>query len=149
MFWWGGGLFILLVFLFLYPSIFGNANRTNSASVPCLIRNFPLVQHIHPIISITVDGKPESIPAEIGLSASCERAVHTHDDDAALGVIHVESQDKRIYVLGDFFDVWGKSFNRDGYIFKASVDEIVLEKPASLVFKDKQQIKLEYLEIKK
>ena len=61
MFWWGGGLFILLVFLFV-SQYFGNANHTNSASVPCLIRNFPLVQHIHPIISITVDGNLSQYP---------------------------------------------------------------------------------------
>lgn len=144
-FWWSGGLIILLVFLFLYPRIFGNTNRVSNAPVPCLIPNVPLVQHIHPVLSITVDGKPEPIPAEIGLSASCEHAIHTHDEDTALGVIHVESQDRRAYTLGDFFSVWGKSMNRDGYALKVTADGRTLDDPAALLLKDNQQIKLEYV----
>ncbi len=111
--------------------------------------NVPLVQHIHPILVITAGGRSESIPSEIGLSTSCERAIHTHGDDAALGVIHVESQDRRNYVLSDFFSVWGKSLNRNGYMLKASADGVALDDLASLLLKDGQQIKMEYSEIKK
>jgi hypothetical protein len=31
--------------------------------------------------------------------------LHTH---AADGIIHIESPIRRIYTLGDFFDVWGE-----------------------------------------
>ena len=35
--------------------------------------------------------------------------LHTHSAD---GIIHTESPVKRIYTLGNFFDVWGQPLNR-------------------------------------
>ncbi len=51
------------------------------------------------------------IPANIGLLPNCNRPLHTHD---ASGTIHVETDENRDYVLGDFFFVWGKIFNNSG-----------------------------------
>src|SRR3989338_131497 len=89
---------IVVVGLFLFPKIFGGNNGA-SAKVPCLLPNIPLVQHIHPKITIIVDGVNEIIPNEIGLNSACEKAIHTHEEGD--GTIHVESQDSRQYTLGD------------------------------------------------
>lgn len=142
--WWGGGLIIFLVFLFSYPKLFGNQATAPGTSVPCIINNLPLIQHIHPILVITVDGTNETIPANIGLGGACERAVHTHD---TTGQIHVEAQDARQYTLGDFMSVWGKSINREGYILKTTADGAVITDPQNLIFKDSQQIELEYSKV--
>lgn len=143
---WGIGIVVVIISGFSLPRIFGNPNDTGSGgNVPCLREGFPLVQHVHPTVSIIVDGVPEVIPAGVGLSPSCERAVHTHADDAARGVIHVESQDSHTYVLGDFFSVWDHPIIRDGYTLVATVDGKPYSASANQIpLKDLEEIRLIY-----
>lgn len=51
------------------------------------------------------------IPANVGLSANCNRPIHTHDTS---GTLHVETDVNRNYTLQDFFLIWGKSLNTSG-----------------------------------
>ncbi len=51
------------------------------------------------------------IPANIGLLPNCNRPLHTHD---TTGTIHVETDQNQDYKLGDFFLIWGKTFNSSG-----------------------------------
>ncbi len=51
------------------------------------------------------------IPANIGLLPNCNRPLHTHDDS---GTIHVETDQPVNYTIGDFFLIWGKTFNSSG-----------------------------------
>lgn len=144
--WWLVGIVAVLGALFAYPWFSGDGGGGGIGSgVPCLVRNVPLVQHIHPVLTILVNGVREEIPAGIGL-AGCERAVHTHDEDAPQGVIHVESQDRREYVLGDFFAVWGKPLARENYVLAVTVDGVWVENPEALGFKDGQDITMDYRE---
>lgn len=113
----------------------------SAVSVPCLNENQPLLQHIHPILKIFVNGQAEKVPADIGLSVTCEKALHTHDDT---GELHVEAQDLRAYTLGDFFEVWNKPFQRDGFYLQASVDGQEVSDPAGIILKDKEEIILNY-----
>ena len=77
-----------------------------------------LAYHIHAHLAVFDGGKLYSLPAGIGIPGSsaeesnqgpvasggqCIYWLHTHTDD---GVIHIESPTKRIYTLGDFFDIW-------------------------------------------
>lgn len=141
---WIIGIVIVLGALFAYPRLSGGRPGSGIGSgVPCLVPNVPLVQHIHPVLTITVDGAREEMPANIGL-VECERAIHTHDDDAPQGIIHVESQDRRSYTLGNFMSVWGKPITREGYVLTATADGVPVEDPATLVFKDGQNIQLDY-----
>ncbi len=68
--------------------------------------------HIHPTLSITVNGQPLTIPGSIGISSTSTgtivASIHTH---GANGVIHVESREPK--TLGDFFVVWGQPFGSD------------------------------------
>jgi hypothetical protein len=68
------------------------------------------VFHIHAHLDIFKDGKPISVPSQIGINtdAGCLYWLHTHDDS---GVIHIESPLEREFTLGNFFDIWGESFN--------------------------------------
>lgn len=64
--------------------------------------------HIHPHLTITIDGTPQDIPSGIGIKPQCMNSLHTH---ATGGEIHVESPEKRDFTLSDFFAVWGKPFD--------------------------------------
>ncbi len=66
--------------------------------------------HWHPQLTITVKGKEETIPQNIGLGA-VHGPIHTHED---LPTIHLEMQGrvtKNDIRLGQFFKAWGKQFS--------------------------------------
>jgi hypothetical protein len=70
------------------------------------------VVHIHPHLTITINGQQQEIPANTGIGTdSMGRPtflpIHTHDNT---GTIHVESPIQRDFHLKDFFDVWGQTF---------------------------------------
>jgi hypothetical protein len=61
--------------------------------------------HIHQHLDIFVNGKKETVPAQIGIyDGQFLTELHTHD---TTGVMHVESEKKRKFSLGEFFGVWG------------------------------------------
>jgi hypothetical protein len=65
--------------------------------------------HIHAHLDIFINGKPYTVPAQIGIVPDkCLYWMHTHDDT---GVIHIESPESRTFTLGQFFNIWNKKFN--------------------------------------
>lgn len=120
--------------------------------VPCIDASRPVPDslHIHPHLTIVINGQQQAIPAQIGLSPSCERVIHTHD---ATGEIHIEPNDPMTFTLGDFFNIWGKTFNQN-QILDSKTDanhEIVMTVDGkqntqfeNLVLQDKQNIIIEY-----
>jgi hypothetical protein len=77
-----------------------------------------LVYHIHARLSVFRNGQSYVLPAGVGIpgsqaqetnqgpiasGGSCIYWLHTHTTD---GVIHIESPTKKLYTLGDFFDIW-------------------------------------------
>jgi hypothetical protein len=77
-----------------------------------------LAYHIHTHLAVFRNGQAYTLPAGVGIpgsqaestnqgpianGGSCIYWLHTHTTD---GIIHIESPTKRIYTLGDFFDVW-------------------------------------------
>jgi len=83
------------------------------------INHVNLSLHIHPHLEIVVNGEKQIIPANIGVTPSCMRPVHTHDQT---GTLHIEWKRPRDFVLGEFFKVWGKTFNQNK-ILDYAVDE--------------------------
>jgi hypothetical protein len=75
--------------------------------------------HIHPKLSIIINGESQVIPANIGITPLCMKSLHTHD---ATGEIHVEAPVKRDFILGDFFAVWEQPFDAT-HIMNYVVDE--------------------------
>lgn len=63
--------------------------------------------HFHTHLDIFVNGVNLTIPKDIGIRDNCFYWLHTHYDD---GTIHVESPINMNFVLGMFFDIWGKQF---------------------------------------
>jgi hypothetical protein len=106
--------------------------------------------HVHPTLSIVVDGIAQAVPANIGITATCMHPIHTH---AADGVLHLESPQPRDFKLKEFFLVWGQVFNKNqilGYV-RGQNDELTLTVDGSLsndwenlILKDKQKIIISY-----
>lgn len=99
----------------LYSGVFTSLSQLPSTN------HDKMLMHIHPHIEILVDGKQVTIPANVGIGSNTWKnhaldeygmtgmaPLHTHDTS---GTIHVESNTVRDYTLGEFFDVWGVSFN--------------------------------------
>ena len=87
--------------------------------------------HWHPHLTITINGQNAVIPASIGIDPALWNyhdldaygmqgmaPLHTHD---ATGTIHEESQVTRDYTLGDFFRIWGQSFDTQQVLGHAAV----------------------------
>jgi len=82
------------------------STRASQAGIP-LLGTEGSATHTHTLLHITLDGKPVSVPAAIGIDGTSGRiaAVHTH---ASTGVIHVESPDiDDTYRLAQFLTLWG------------------------------------------
>ena len=68
------------------------------------------VVHIHQHIALYDKGREVQVPANIGIhgGANCLYWVHTHTND---GLIHNESPNRRVFTLGNFFDIWGQELS--------------------------------------
>jgi hypothetical protein len=106
-----------------------------------------LATHIHSVMTVTVDGVNEILPANIGITADCMAEVHTHD---TTGTVHVEtvSADRlNVLTLADFFTIWGKPLAREGYVATLVVDGATIIDPEMTRFRDGQKIALSYTSI--
>jgi hypothetical protein len=89
-------------------SPYGNPPPTSFLFTP-LNSAVPLAMHIHPHLSIFINGQEQVIPADIGISSTgATLPVHTHDTS---GWLHVESPVAYDFQLQDFFAIWGQSFD--------------------------------------
>lgn len=91
--------------------VYGVYNLSANPSGP--YGNFPfpcpttLGVHIHPYLSIVIEGSNVTIPADIGIT-SCNEPLHTHDTS---GIIHLEASSASTqYTLGDFFQIWKDTY---------------------------------------
>jgi len=106
--------------------------------------------HIHPHLTIIIDGQPQVIPANIGIRSDGNLPLHTHD---ASGWIHVESTEVHTFKLKDFFTIWGQPFNRNivlghvaagGKHITMTVDGRPSNQFGNLALQDGQQIVIRY-----
>ena len=64
--------------------------------------------HIHSDLKIKIDGKDFPIPTNIGIQTGIMRPIHTHDSS---GEVHIEGPYARDFTIGEFFEIWNKTFN--------------------------------------
>ena len=94
----------------------GRVLGTRSAAGPiddvttACVQHTGLGMHIHPNVRIVIKGEEQTIPANIGIQPGCMRPIHTHDDS---GTLHLEFPGEQDVRLGQFFAVWGKTFNKN------------------------------------
>jgi len=113
-------------------------------------------------LTMTIDGKPVTIPAKIGINPSLWKdhsldkygmhamtmnmssmaPLHTHESN---GTIHVESNTIRPYTLGQFLSIWG-GLDTNGKTVKATVDGVPVLDYKNIILRDKERI---YLDVKK
>jgi hypothetical protein len=90
---------------------------TSELAQTCVTHGSMISFHIHPVLTIVVNGEKQAIPDNVGITPSCMKAVHTHTPD---GVIHIETSAPRDFTLADFFAVWNKPFSKEQVLdFKA------------------------------
>ncbi len=127
----------------------GSGKTTRELVMSCTLDMYTAF-HIHPHLTIIINGRAETVPPNVGISLGCMHPLHTHGGD---GVIHVESPEKRDFTLDDFFAVWGKTFTKDQILdYKADATrEVVMTvngaastEYENLVLGDKNEIKIEY-----
>jgi len=145
-----GGLLIFVILLFVAGLWIGQGSQASNkfwaaTKVACLpLGHQNLEVHIHPVLTLSVNGQNEVLPADIGITSDCMAEIHTHDES---GQIHIESLDgdkARKFTLGDFFAVWNKPIEREGFESEVTVNGEKVEKPAELILKDLDQIKITY-----
>lgn len=147
-------LAVIMAFSLLGLGNFFTHTNTSSASTRELAQSCTLDMytqfHIHPHLTILINGAQQVIPAGTGISLSCMHPLHIHD---TTGTIHVESPEQRDFTLGDFFAVWQKPFSKDQILdYKAdgrheiamTVDGQPSSEFENLVLKDKQEVVIEY-----
>ena len=80
------------------------------AGLDCL-PTMPDDYHVHPHLTIYLNGEALAIPQNIGIESGpprCFYTIHTHDHS---GKIHIESNGTGTFTLGQFFAVWGVTLN--------------------------------------
>lgn len=83
-------------------------NSTLAGDLNSCIQHTNVGTHIHSNLTVVIYGQEQEIPLNIGVSPVCMRPIHTHDNH---GKIHMEFKQVRDVKLGEFFEVWGKSFS--------------------------------------
>jgi hypothetical protein len=69
--------------------------------------------HVHPYLSINIEGQNVAVPTDVGYlqGGACVEPMHTHD---ASGIIHIElpqAQSSLNFTLSDFFRVWAATYS--------------------------------------
>ena len=98
------GVFVIAIYFMIPKQV--DCKTASVKDMNILHENLAL--HIHPQLTIILDGEKQSLPANIGVTGNIMRPIHTHD---STGVLHVEAPCQREFRLGEFFEVWGKTFS--------------------------------------
>jgi hypothetical protein len=112
-----------------------------------------MVMHIHPQITVSVNGQPIIVPENVGIDDTMWKdhsldkygmqgmsPLHTHDNS---GTLHVESTVNRDYTLGEFVNVWGALDTSKGKILQVTVNGQPISDWKNHVLKDKEEINFE------
>jgi hypothetical protein len=88
------------------PHYEGLEERREAAKVTTMMDTMNDPRHVHPKLTVYVDGEPVGVPGNIGIEPGKPgmdmASLHTHAPD---GTVHVEGQPNA--TLGQFMQVWG------------------------------------------
>ena len=125
----------------------------------------PLLIHTHVTLRIIINDESVPVPKQIGIDPDLYKTheldkyvpkklgvypLHTHDTS---GVIHIESMVIRTFTLGQFFDVWGETFNEHCIMNKCNdglnkvrmyIDGSESAEFRDHIFKDREILTIEY-----
>ena len=146
------GLFVVLAASQPKSTVEGGESGSSDAGIlTSCIQHANVALHIHPTLTIMVNGTKQAIPSDIGIEeGGCMHPVHTHD---ASGAIHIEYLYPVDFTLGDFFTLWGKTFSQselvsflvdDTHVIKMTVNGEPSEEYQNLVLRDEDEIVISY-----
>jgi len=145
------GVIIFLV-IGLGPQLWSSfQNRNVDPRERCVQHGEALSMHIHPNLEINIEGKPVEIPANIGITDTCMKPVHTHD---TTGKIHIEYPGQHNFQLRDFFANWQQPFSSTqildhtvdaNHVLTMTVDGQPSTEFENLIMKDGQKIVITYV----
>lgn len=103
------GLTIIVVCaLFLYHNAQIQSTYEGLPTVPCLDYTKPVVQSFSFSIQISIQGQQYPLDKSIGHDfGNCLHDMYVND---ASGDVFVQANDTEVFTLGQFFDVWHKTF---------------------------------------
>ena len=118
----------------------------------CLGSHQNLAQHIHPYLTLSINGTSFGAPTDLGIDTEvCPGAmhvVHTHDNTSKL---HIETHDLMDVTVDVFFRIWGMPFDstrldryhvNETHELVMEVDGVVSDEWGDHVFRDGEQIEI-------
>tara|TARA_B100001179_G_scaffold145993_1_gene105655 strand:+ start:67 stop:627 length:561 start_codon:yes stop_codon:yes gene_type:complete len=122
----------------------------------CLGSHQNLAQHIHPYLTLSINGTSYGIPQDLGIDTEvCPggmHVAHTHDNTSKL---HIETHDPVDVSVDVFFRIWGMPFDstrldryhvNETHELVMEVDGVVSDEWGDHVFHDGEQIEIIYRE---
>lgn len=100
--------------------------------------------HIHPNLTMRIDGVDQVLPSNIGITDTCMHPIHTHD---ATGKVHVEYERDLPFTLGDFLAIANETYDQEGFTTKMTVNGAESTERENLVLKDLDNIVIEYTSV--
>jgi hypothetical protein len=88
------------------PLVDGLEDREEALGLPAPSES---IYHVHAQVKIYVNGKPQTVPNNIGIDPSKGflSSLHSHDEK---GIIHMEAVEKYPFTVGQFMTIWGVKF---------------------------------------
>jgi hypothetical protein len=90
-------------------------------------------------VSVSINGQPIEVPANIGIQDNCLRPIHTHD---TTGLVHIVYDRQHDFRLGHFLWYWG--FNIQQYDATVYVNGIPQDKYLDTVLRDGMSIIMDF-----
>ena len=88
------------------PLVSGLEERENALGLPA---PSDTIYHVHAQLKVFVNGKPQTVPNNIGIDPAKQflSSLHSHDEK---GIIHMEAVEKYPFTVGQFMTIWGVKF---------------------------------------
>jgi hypothetical protein len=89
------------------PLVEGLEDREDALGLPAPSES---IYHVHAQVKIFVNGKPQTVPNNIGIDPGKGflSSLHSHDEK---GIVHMEAVEKYPFTLGQFMTIWGVKFS--------------------------------------
>lgn len=88
------------------PLTEGLEERENALDLPAPSET---IYHVHAQLKVFVNGKPQTVPNNIGIDPDKQflSSLHSHDEK---GIVHMEAVEEYPFTVGQFFTIWGVKF---------------------------------------
>lgn len=88
------------------PLTAGLEERENALGLPAPSES---IYHVHAQVKVFVNGKPMTVPNNIGIDQEKGflSSLHSHDEK---GIVHMEAVEPYPFTVGQFFTIWGVKF---------------------------------------